>query len=218
MSEKEVVNEWSPRTELGVKVKKGEITDIQTILNNGLKIKEPEIVDHLIPNLEVEFIPIGQAKGKFGGGKRRLSRVTQKVTAEGNRINFSSMAIVGNRSGVIGLGVGKSVESVPSKTKAENNAKMNLITVPRGCGSWECACNDAHSIPLTVEGKAGSVFVRLMPAPKGTGLAINDTGKQILSMAGVRDVWSFTSGQTQTTHNLAKAIFEALKQLRVVKR
>ena len=209
--------EWVPRTELGRKVKSGEVKDIDEILNKSIRIKEAPIVDHLIPNIETDFIQIGQSKGKFGGGKRKLSWVTQKKTAEGSAIKFSSMAVIGNKAGIIGIGIGKSGESVPAKTKAEKVARLNLMKIRTGCGSWECACNGDHSIPFAVEGREGSVWVKIMPAPKGTGLAINETGKQILSLAGIKDVWSVTMGQTPTRHNLAKAIFKALRQLRTVK-
>ena len=56
-----------------------------------------------------------------------------------------------------------------------------------------------------------------MPAPAGVGLAIGDVGKTIMSLAGIEDVWSQTSGQTQTTINFANAVFDALKQVCKVK-
>ena len=63
---------WTPRTELGRKVKNGEINDLGHILKNGFSILESEIVNFLIPDLEHELIEIGQSKGKFGGGKRSI--------------------------------------------------------------------------------------------------------------------------------------------------
>ena len=56
-----------------------------------------------------------------------------------------------------------------------------------------------------------------MPAPAGVGLAVGDVGKTVMKLAGIADVWSQTSGQTQTTVNFANATFEALKQLSKVK-
>lgn len=211
------VEDWVPKTALGKAVKRGKVKSIDEIINSGLEIREPEIVDLLIPDLEVEFIPIGQSKGKFGGGKRKIYRVTQKKTAEGSKVKFTALALVGNRHGYVGMGVASSGETVPTRKKAEKEAKLNLIRVELGCGSWECSCNDPHSLPFEIKGKEGSVSVKLMPAPKGTGLAVNDTCKQILSMVGVSDAWSNNDGQTRTRINLSQATFNALKQLRSVK-
>ncbi|MBR9678688.1 MAG: 30S ribosomal protein S5 [Nanoarchaeota archaeon] len=208
---------WKPRTALGRAVKSGEIKSIDEILSSGMEIRESEIVDSLLPDLEIEFIPIGQSKGKFGGGKRRIYRVTQKTTAEGQTVKFTVLAIAGNSSGYIGMGSASSGETVPTRKKAEKEAKLSLFKVGLGCGSWECSCADPHSLPFAVKGGAGSVEVTLKPAPKGTGLAVNDTCKQILSIVGIKDTWAFTRGQTQTRINLAKATFNALKQLRSTK-
>ena len=81
---------WNPVTNLGKLVKEGKITDIEEIFDNGLSILEPQIVDHLLPGIEEELLLIGQAKGKFGGGQRRIFRQTQKKTREGNKISFTS--------------------------------------------------------------------------------------------------------------------------------
>ena len=97
---------WVPQTNLGKKVQKGEITNISQIIENNLLIREPEITDYLIPNLSSELLLVGQAKGKFGGGQRRIYRVTQKTTEDGQTIKFTSMAVVGNKNGIIGLGTG----------------------------------------------------------------------------------------------------------------
>ena len=104
------INSWTPRTELGKKVKKGEIKDIDVILDNGMKILESEIVDALLPNIETELLMVGQAKGKFGGGQRRVFKQTQKKTREGNKPHFSTCAVVGNNNGFVGIGFGKSKE------------------------------------------------------------------------------------------------------------
>ena len=207
---------WKPITELGNKVKKGEITDIEEVFNLGQKIMEPEITDTLLPNLKIDLLLIGQAKGKFGGGQRRIFRQTQKKTREGNRIKFATCALVGNGNGYVGLAFGKSKETVPARDKSIRKAKLNLIKVRRGCGSWEGVA-DANSIPFAVEGKCGSVKVQLMPAPKGTGLCIEKECAKILSAAGIKDVWSKTKGQTKTKVNMVKACFDALKKLSEIK-
>ncbi|MBW3021510.1 30S ribosomal protein S5 [Candidatus Woesearchaeota archaeon] len=207
---------WKPKTKLGKKVKEGEITDIDEILNNGLKITEPEIIDMLMPELENDLLLIGQSKGKFGGGQRRVFRQTQKKTCEGNKPKFSTCAIIGNKNGYIGLGYGKSKETVPAREKAFRNAKLNMMKIRRGCGSWECGCGNPHTIPFAVTGKCGSSVIKIMPAPKGTGLKIEKECGKILRMAGIEDIWSKTTGST-TKVNLIKACLDALKQLTVTK-
>ena len=157
---------WTPRTELGKKVKAGEITNIDEILDKGLRILEPEIVDALLPDLESDLLAIGQSKGKFGGGKKSIWRQTQKKSKEGNKPSFTTMAVVGNRDGYVGLGTGKAKETMPAREKATRRAKLNIIKIKRGCGSWECGCGEQHSIPFAAKGKCGSVEFFLKPSPK----------------------------------------------------
>lgn len=204
---------WIPKTRLAKDVKEGKIKHIDEILQKGLKITESQIVDKLIPDLESDLILIGQAKGKFGGGKRRAFKQTQKKTAEGSLVKFSTAAVVGNKDGYVGLGFGKAGETIPAREKAIANAKKNIIKIKRGCGSWECGCASPHSIPFSVKGREGSSRIVLMSAPKGVGLAIHDECKKIMTFAGIKDIWSKTFGQTTTTINLIRACFKALKQL-----
>jgi small subunit ribosomal protein S5 len=204
---------WVPKTTLGKKVLSGEIKDINFILENGMPIMEIGIVETLLPNLENELLLIGQAKGKFGGGKRRIFMQTQKKTKEGNKPKFATLAVVGNKDGVIGLGYGKSKETVPAREKAIRNAKFNIFKIRRGCGSWECGCGEAHSLPFVVEGKCGSAIIKIIPAPKGTGLRMDKEIAKILNLAGITDAWSKTYGQARTKMNLIKAAEMALKNL-----
>lgn len=208
---------WQPRTSLGKRVKSGEIADINEILDKGLKILEPEIIDCLVPNLEMDLIELGQSKGKFGGGKRNIWRQTQKKTKEGNKPKFSTIVVIGNKNGYIGLGYGKAKETMPAREKATRQAKLNLIKIKRGCGSWECSCATPHSIPFKVSGRRGSVIMEILPAPKGTSLCIEEECKKLLNLAGIKDAYSKTFGQTTTRLNLIYACFTALKQLSKVK-
>ena len=204
---------WVPRTKLGRRVKAGEVKDIDVILDAKEKIMEAEAVDKLV-NLKTDLIAIGQSKGKFGGGKKRAWRQTQRKTAEGNTPTFGCMAVVGDEAGHVGIGYGKSKETLPAKEKALRNAKVSITKIRRGCGSFDCSCKEPHSIPFKVKGKCGSAEITLMPAPKGTGLVIEDECKKILSFAGIKDIYTRTSGQTRTKINLAKACFWALKKTR----
>lgn len=214
---KENLTQWTPRTILGAKVKNGEITDINTIFDSGNTIREAAIVDALLPALETDMLMIGQSRGKFGGGQRRAFKQTQRKTSEGNKPSFATMAVVGNHNGFVGIGYGKSKETVPAREKAVRNAKLNLFKIARGCGSWECGCRTPHSIPFTVTGKKGSVHITLMPAPKGKGLVVEPEMSKILKLAGIKDIWSKTLGQTGTKLNLAFATEEALRNLMKVK-
>lgn len=204
---------WVPKTGMGKKVKDGRIASIDEIIDSGERILEPEIVDALLDNLSAELMMIGQAKGKFGGGQRRVFKQTQKKTKEGNKPSFSTCVVVGNKNGFVGIGYGKSRETVPAREKAIRNAKLKVIKIRRGCGSWQCGCKEPHSIPFKVVGKCGSVKLMLMPAPKGTGLVVQGECQKILEIAGIRDVWSKTIGQTRTTNNLIKACESALSKL-----
>ncbi len=207
------IEKWHPKTSLGQKVKDGEIKNIDEILDNGEVILESEIVDCLLPNLEVELLMAGQSKGKFGGGARRVFKQTQKKTPEGNKPSFACIAVVGNRNGYVGIGKGKSKDTVPAREKAIRNAKLNIIKIVRGCGSWECGCKEAHSIPLKIKGKCGSAEMVLVPAPKGKGLCVEKECAKILALAGVKDIWSKTFGQTKVKSNLTSACLKALTKL-----
>lgn len=200
------------KTSLAKQAQNKEIKDIDELLNKGKVILESEVTDSLI-ELETELLLIGQSKGKFGGGQRRVFRQTQKKTREGNKPRFTTFAVVGDKNGHIGMGYGKSKETVLAREKAIRKAKINIFTIRRGSGSWESQSSEPHSIPFTVEGKCGSAIIRLMPAPKGTGLCIEKECAKVLELAGIQDVWSKTFGQTKNKINLINALEKALKKL-----
>ena len=194
--------EWIPLTGLGKKVAAGDIASIDEVLASGRPIKEPGIVDYFLPDLEDEVLDIN---------------MVQRMTDSGRRVKFRCVVVVGNRNGYVGFGQGKDAQVGNAIKKAIAQAKLNIIPVKRGCGSWECGCGESHSIPVRVEGKAGSVTVTLMPAPQGIGLVTGDISKKVLELAGITDVWSSSSGQTRTTINFAKATFDALKNSNLIR-
>lgn len=203
--QKSMGNRWIPKTKLGRMVVNGEITDISQILNKGLRIMEPEIVDVLLPEVTDQ------------NNQEVLNiNMVQRMTDSGRKVRFSVMVVIGNRNGYVGIGKAKAKEVGPAIRKAINNAKLNVIQVKRGCGSWECKCGTAHTVPFRVTGKASSVTVTLIPAPNGLGLAVGGVGKKILSLAGIKDAWSKTDGQTQTTVNFANAVMDALYQTNIM--
>lgn len=189
------VEEWVPRTRIGRMVKEGKITSIDEIFAMNIPILEPEIVDYLLPDLKHEIIDVG---------------IVQKQTDAGELSRFRVVVIVGNENGYVGIGKGKAKQLRFAIEKAIINAKLNIAPVRRGCGSWECMCGTPHSVPFTVSGKSGSVRITLYPAPKGTGLVAGDVAKVVLRMAGIKDVWSKTLGETRTTYNFARATYNAL--------
>jgi len=194
---------WIPLTGLGKMVASGQITSIDQVLESGKPIKEVEIVEAFLPDLVDEVLDI---------------TMVQRMTDSGRRVKFRTVVVVGNRNGYIGFGQGKDAQVGNAITKAIKDAKLNLIKVNRGCGSWECGCGLEHSIPVQVTGKSGSVRVTLKPAPQGIGLVTGDIAKKVLALAGIRDVWGFSSGETRTTINFAKATFNALKETNMVRR
>jgi len=189
--------EWDPKTKLGKMVKGGQITTMSDALKSGLPLREPEIVDVLLPEIDDEVIDVN---------------MVQRMTDSGRRIKFVITVAVGNNDGFVGFGQAKGKEVGSSIRKAIENAKLNIIEIRRGCGSWECGCRKPHTVPFAVKGKSGSVEITLRPAPHGIGLATGDVAKKILTLAGVKDCWAFTKGKTKTTVNYAKAVFNALEQ------
>ncbi|HUT81447.1 MAG TPA: 30S ribosomal protein S5 [Candidatus Bathyarchaeia archaeon] len=190
------LSEWKPKTKLGKMVKKGEITSIDEVFKQSMKIGEEEIIDALVPNLEDEVININ---------------LVQRQTDAGEKSRFKVCVAVGNRNGFVGIGEAKTKEIGPAIRKAITAAKLQLTPVRRGCGSWECSCHDPHSIPFKASGKTGNVKITLKPAPKGLGLASGNIAKIVFELAGIVDIWSKTFGETRTTPNYAKATYEALK-------
>jgi len=189
--------DWDPKTRLGKMVRKGEIKTMSDALKTGLPIREPEIVDLLLPDIEDEVLDVN---------------MVQRMTDSGRRVKFVITVAVGNNDGYVGFGQAKGKEVGSSIRKAIDNAKSNIMEIRRGCGSWECGCGKPHTIPFAIKGKSGSVEITLKPAPHGIGLATGDVAKKVLKLAGIEDCWTFTKGKTKTTVNYAKAVFNALQE------
>ncbi|RME79086.1 MAG: 30S ribosomal protein S5 [Methanobacteriota archaeon] len=189
---------WEPKTKLGLAVKNGEITSIDSILMQGKPIMEAEIVDVLLPDLKSETMEL---------------RMTQRVTDSGRKGSFRAVVIVGDGQHYVGVGVAKATEAAKALNKALERAKRAIIKVPSACGSWECQCGGHHSIPKAVSGKESSSFVEIKPAPRGVGLAANDTVKKVLQMAGISDAWAKARGSTNNVYNMLLATLKALNSL-----
>jgi small subunit ribosomal protein S5 len=204
---------WVPKTSLGKEVLKGKYKSLDDLFEKGEIILESEIVDYLLPELKQELIYIGGSPGKGGGIRRTPTRTTARMHKSGRRFKLTAVVVVGNEDGIVGVGKATSNEHRIAIEKAINQAKLNIIRVRRGCGSWECNCGGTHSIPFKTEGKVGSVRVKFFPTPTGVGVVADDETKKILRLAGIKDIWVKTYGKTSTRVNLASAVFEALKNL-----
>ena len=187
---------WEPRTRLGRQVQDGDITTMDQALNSGLPLKEPELVDQLLPGLEDEVLDIN---------------MVQRMTDSGRRVKFRCVCVVGNRDGYLGYAQARDEQVGGAIEKAIDVAKLNVIKVDRGSGSWEDSAGGVNSLVRSAAGKAGSVVVQIKPAPQGLGLAAAETVRNILELAGVQDAWTKSHGNTRTTVNLAKATFNALE-------
>jgi small subunit ribosomal protein S5 len=190
------LDDWIPITQLGKMVKEGQIASIEEIFIEGLKIREPEIIDSLLPDIQEEVININ---------------LVQKQTDAGEKSRFKAIVAVGNGNGYIGLGTGKASQVREAIEKGSVDARLKITPIRRGCGSWECGCGQNHSVPFQVQGKCGGVKVVILPGPRGLGLVVSEIGKLILNLAGVNDCWMRSFGSTRTVPSFAHAVFDALK-------
>lgn len=191
------VEEWKPRTRLGKMIFEGDITSMEEVFMEGLRIREPEIVDVLLPDLQEEVIDIN---------------LVQKQTDAGEKSRFKAIVAVGNRDGYVGLGGAKAKQVRTAIEKAAVDARLNITVVRQGCGSWECGCGKSHSLPFQVRAKCGGVEIVLIPGPRGLGLVASEAARLILRLAGVKDCWTRSYGSTRTVPSFAYAVFEALQK------
>jgi small subunit ribosomal protein S5 len=182
-----------------------------------LAVDVTEIVDYLVPDLKNEVVYVGGSPGKGGGIRRTATKRTVRMHKSGRRFKLSSIIVAGNERSIVGIGKASSREHKTAIEKALEQAKLNVIKVKKGCGSWECGCGGDHSIPFKAKASCGSVKVTLMPAPKGVGIVASEAAKKVLRLAGIRDIWVKTSGNTHARANLVYAVFQALKNLNKTK-
>lgn len=188
--------EWKPRTTLGIMVSSGKINSMEQIFENGMRIQESEIVKHLLPDIKTQVVSV---------------EIVQKQTDAGELTRFNALVAIGNESGWFGIGKGKASQMRNAIDKATNASYLNVIPVKLGCGSWECRCNQLHSVPFKVQGRGGSVTIELIPGPRGLGIVAGENIRNLLKLAGLKDCWSRSFGSTNTMSSTAKAIFNALR-------
>jgi len=131
-----------------------------------------------------------------------INRVT-KVTKGGRTFSFSAIVIVGDENGVVGHGLGKAKEVTTAIAKGIDDAKKNLMKVPIINGT----------VPHTQFGKFSGARVMLKPASNGTGVIAGGSMRAVLESVGIHDVLAKSQGSSNP-HNVVKATFDALTQLR----
>src|SRR5690554_6911443 len=131
-----------------------------------------------------------------------VQRVT-KVTKGGRAFGFSAIVVVGNEEGVVGHGLGKSKDVATAIAKAIEDAKKNLVRIPI----------QKRTIPHEQKGKHSGARVTLLPAAPGTGVIAGGPVRAVLESVGIHDILSKSQGSSNP-HNVVKATFDALLQLR----
>ena len=167
---------------------------MEQIFLHSLAVKEAEIVDYFLKDLKDEVMKI---------------MPVQKQSAAGQRTRFKAFIAVGDSNGHLGLGVKCSAEVANAIKSAITLAKISVVPVRRGY--WGNNSGAPHTVPCKMTGHCGSVRVRLIPAPRGTGLVAAPATKKMLSLAGIKDVYTSTRGHSRTMGNFIFAVYNALR-------
>jgi len=126
-----------------------------------------------------------------------------RKTVKGGRIPSSRVVVgVGDRKGRVGIAMGKARQAPDAIRKAIERAKKTVIRIPL----------DGYTIPHEVTAKVGGAVVLLRPASRGTGIIAGGAVRQIVELAGIRDILSKSLGSGNAL-NRAKACFKALSML-----
>jgi len=195
-------------------VKQNGIGKLEEIYQFSLPIKEHQIIDKFIPSSMERGGPM--LDDIADSGRRTLKDdvmkifPVQKQTSAGQRTRFKAFVAVGDEDGHVGLGVKCAREVAIAIQGAIVAAKLSVIPIRRGYRGNKIG--SPHTVPCKLTGKCGSVRMRLIPAPKGTGIVAAIAPKKILKMAGIEDCYTASRGKTRTMGNFIKATYFALQK------
>ena len=191
------VKDWVPCTKLGRLVKEAKVTTLEEIFLFSMPIKEHQIIDKLIP------------EGVLNDDVMTIFPV-QKQSSAGQCTRFKAYVLVGDKNGHVGIGSRTGKEVALAIRSALISAKLNVVPIRRGY--WGNKLGMPHTVPMKVTGKCGSVSMRLVPAPRGTGIVGAPVPTKIIEYAGIEDVYTASRGSTRTRSNFIMATFFALKK------
>ena len=132
-----------------------------------------------------------------------IKRVT-KVVKGGRNSRFACLVVVGDKNGHVGVGVGKAVEIPEAIRKGKEDAAKHLVTVP---------VNENGSIPYDWNGEFGSATVLLKSAPEGTGIIAGGPARNVLELAGYKNIRTKSLG-SNNKQNVVLATIEGLSKLK----
>ena len=150
-----------------------------------------------MPDLKTEVFDVG---------------IIQKMTPNGQSTRFKALVSAGDENGWLGIGHGKAKQMRIAIEKATSAAYLSVSPIKLGCGSWECRCNNKHSVPFKVRGRGGSVTIEIIPGPRGLGLVAGGKIRRLLQQAGLKDAWTTAKGSTNTMNSTSKAVLDCLRQ------
>lgn len=129
---------------------------------------------------------------------------TSKKTSGGNTIGFSTLVVVGDLNGTVGVGLGKARDVLSGIKKGISKAKKNMVTAP---------LIDGRTIPHDITLKYGAARIMLKPAPRGSGIIAGGAVRTVLELAGYKDVVGKMMGSRNKITNVY-ATMKALEKLR----
>lgn len=134
------------------------------------------------------------------------TKAVVKVTKGGRQRRFQAVVVVGDKKGLVGLGIGKANEISEAVKKARQDANKNVVRIP---------VIEGRTIPHEVKGEKGATRVIIKPASEGTGLIAGGAVRTVLEIAGYHDIVSKSLG-ARTKINMARATISALQSLKTI--